>query len=105
MSDLAWGKPINFISHKGGKDSSDAVIARLLKVQETGIHESRRIWVEVHNGPGQELPEGAIKPSGKPSVEISVPLIVFDARKMGCACLAYLQAWDFSAFSFQRSAR
>jgi len=53
-----------------------------------------RVWIEVQNGLGQELGEGAVKPHGQPLAAISIPLTVFEARKMGFACLAYLQAWE-----------
>jgi len=90
MSDLAWGKPVNFVDHKGGLDAGSIAVARVLKIQTKEI----QVWIQVSNGPGQQLPEGAIKPAGQPSAEISIPLTIFEARKMGFACLAYLQAWD-----------
>jgi len=100
MNDLAWGKQVDFVDHKGGMDANQLAVARVLKIKT----KEERVWVEVHNGPGEEMFEGAIKPVGKPYAEISVPLTIFEARKMGFACLAYLQAWDFSAFSGQLSA-
>jgi hypothetical protein len=90
MNDLSWGRAVDFTDYKGGKDAYEAVISRVLKIQT----KEDKLWVEVHNGAGEELFEGAIKPRGKPFVEISVPLTPLDGRKMGYACLAYLQAWD-----------
>jgi len=90
LNDLAWGKPVIFIDHKGGIDSNQVAISRVLEIQT----KDEKVWIEVHNGPGHELPEGAIKPSGKPFAEISIPLTIFECRKLAFACLAYLHTWD-----------
>lgn len=92
LSDLAWGKPVDFIDFKGGKDSNSMVISRVLKIQT----KEEKVWVEVQNGAGEELFEGAIKPKGKPFAEVPIPLTIFEARKMAYACLAYLQAWEMA---------
>jgi len=94
MSDLAWGKAVEFVDHKGGMDADQVAVARVLKIQTR----EKQIWIQVSNGPGQFLPEGAVKPEGRPSAEVSIPLTVFEARKMGFACLAYLQAWENSVY-------
>jgi streptomycin 6-kinase len=100
MNDLAWGKTVDFIDHKGGKDDSGAVISRVLKIVHAPTHGpvDTKVWIEVQNGVGEALFEGAIKPKGKAWAEISIPLTVFEARKMGFACLAYLQAWENSVY-------
>jgi len=90
MSDMSWGKSFDFVDHKGGMDANQVAIARMLKIQ---VKEDR-VWIEVQNGPGHQLPEGAVKPNGKPFTEISIPLTIFEGRKMAFACLAYLHAWD-----------
>ncbi len=90
MSDLAWGKIIDFIDFKGGKDDTNAIISRVLKFKT----KDETVWVEVQNGPGELLFGGAVKPLGKPFAVIPIPLTIFEARKMGFACLAHLQAWD-----------
>ncbi len=90
LSDLSWGKPIDFIDHKGGIDASQAAIARVLKITAR----EDKLWIQVVNSPGQALPEGAVKPAGQPYAEISIPLTIFEGRKLGFACLAYLQAWE-----------
>ena len=90
LGDMAWGKPLDFMDYKGGKDARRALIARLLKIQS----KENRVWIQVSNGPGREIEPGMIKPNGDPSAEISIPLEVFDARKMAHACLAYISAWD-----------
>ncbi len=90
MSDMAWGKVVNFVDHKGGIDAGQVAIARGLKITT----KENETWIQVANGPGQQLPDGAIKRAGQPYAEISIPLTIFDARKMGFVCLAYIQAWD-----------
>jgi len=96
FSDMAWGKPVEFNDFKGGRDGSGVLISRVLKIDSgTGMpRQASAVWVEVQNGPGQELGEGAVKPDGLPSAVISIPLTIFEARKMAFAALAYMQAWE-----------
>ena len=102
LSDLSWGKPVDFSDFKGGRDSSNMLSSRVLKIQTTPAKDDQdnlfvgagKIWIEIQNGPGEELSGGAIKPKGKPSVEISIPLTIFEGRKLAHACLAYIHAWD-----------
>jgi hypothetical protein len=90
LSDLSWGKQIDYVSYKGGKDGGGAVTSRVLKIQ---LKEGK-YWIEIQNGPGEMTPAKVVKTSGKPTAVISVPLSVFDARKLAHACLAYIQVWD-----------
>lgn len=90
MSDLSWGKLIDFVDFKGGKDGNGAVISRVLKITTR----ADKVWIELQNGPGEEFSEGAIKPKGKSLAEISIPLTIFEARKLAFTTLAYLHAWD-----------
>ena len=90
LSDLAWGKPMDYVDYKGGKNGEGVITSRVLKVQ---TRESQ-IWIQVANGPGWAESTGAVKPNGKPSAEISIPLTIFEGRKLAHACLAYMQAWD-----------
>jgi hypothetical protein len=96
LSDLSWGKAVDFIDFKGGKDASGAVLSRVLKITTKGDNASaaQRVWLELQNGPGEELPGGAVKPLGKALAEISVPLTIFEGRKLAHACLAYVHAWE-----------
>jgi len=97
FSDMAWGKPVEFIDFKGGRDSRfHALISRVLKIDtKAGMpREASAVWIEVQNGPGQQLGDGAVKPDGLPSLAISIPLTIFEARTLAFACLAYMQAWD-----------
>lgn len=90
LSDLSWGKAVDFSDYKGSRDGNQVVMSRVLKIQTKGD----KIWIELQNGLGEQLPEGAVKPKGKPLAEVSIPLTVFEARKLAHACLAYLHAWD-----------
>jgi hypothetical protein len=90
MNDLSWGKPVDFVDRKGGKDSNDLVISRVLKIKTN----EGKVWVELQNGEGEELFGGIVQPKGKPFAEISIPFTIYEGRKMAYACLAYMQAWD-----------
>lgn len=92
LNDLSWGKAVDFIDYKGGKDSNGQVISRVLKIRSHAPED--KVWVELHNGPGQEVYGGIVKPLGKPWAEIPMPLTVHQSRKMAFACLAYLHAWE-----------
>jgi hypothetical protein len=102
FSDLAWGKPVDFIDFKGGPSTARTstaplrtgaatrVISRVLKIQT----KPDKIWIEIHNGPGEVIAGGAVKPKGAPDVSISIPLTAQEARKLGFAVVGYLQAWE-----------
>lgn len=89
FSDLAWGKPVEFVDYKGGP-SGVQMISRVLKIN----CDAGKVWFQVQNGPGEKIGAGAVKPLGKAEVEIVVPFEIWEARKLGFAVLAYLQAWD-----------
>jgi hypothetical protein len=88
LSDLSWGKAVSFKDFKGGRNGNGNAISRVLKIQT----KDERVWIELQNGPG-EISAGVIKPHG-PMTEISIPLTIFEGRKLGHACLAYFLAWD-----------
>lgn len=90
MSDLSWGRAVDFIDYKGGTDSNSVVESRVLKIER----KEDKVWIQVQNGAGEEFFDGGIKPKGKPFAEVSIPLTAPESRKMAFACLAYLQAWD-----------
>jgi len=89
LHDLADGKPVDYSSFAGGKSGGGLIISRVVKIRTN----DGQVWIQVQNGPGVHQ-GGVIKPNGKPAAEISIPLTVFEGRKLGHACLAYLQAWD-----------
>lgn len=90
LSDLSWGKAVDFIDFKGGKDGKGMLSSRVLKIAT----KADKVWIDLQNGPGEELSGGGVKPKGRPTVEISIPLTVFESRKMAFATLAYLHGWD-----------
>jgi len=89
LSDLSWAKPVDFADYKGTANG-DEPPSRVLRVKS----DRDKIWVEIANGPGQIVGEGAVKPAGKPDVTVSVPLNTWEARKLALAALAYTRAWE-----------
>ncbi len=53
-----------------------------------------KVWLEIQNGPGEVVGQGAVKPKGKPDAAVSIPLAVWEARKLTHAALAYIRAWE-----------
>jgi hypothetical protein len=90
FSDLAWAKPVDFGPDYKGTANGDNPQSRVLKVRT----KEDRVWVEVANGPGEVVGEGAVKPKGKPDAAVSVPLTAWEARKLAFAVLAYVRAWE-----------
>jgi hypothetical protein len=93
FSDLAWGKPTDFVEYKGGVNDGEPR-SRVLKVRR----KDDKVWVRLENGPGQVIGEGAVKPAGDPEAVVNVPLSVWDARKLSLAVLAHVQAWESATF-------
>jgi hypothetical protein len=94
FSDMAWSKPVDFADYKGTSTPSggdgNGPQSRVLKVKAGGD----KVWIELCNGPGEVVGEGAVKPKGKPDAAVSVPLSRWEARKLAFAVLAYVQAWE-----------
>jgi hypothetical protein len=90
LSDLSWGKAVDFVDFKGGRDDNQVIMSRVLKITTN----ENKVWVELQNGAGEELSGGGVKPKGKATVDISIPLTIFEGRKLAHACLAYIHAWD-----------
>lgn len=89
LHDLADGAPVEYSSFAGGKTGAELIISRVVKIRT----KDGQVWIQVSNGPGVHQ-GGVIKPNGRAAAEISVPLTMFDGRKLGWACLAYLQVWE-----------
>jgi hypothetical protein len=70
LSDLAWSKAVDFADYKGTPTLSggngEGPQSRVLKIKAGGD----KVWLEVQNGPGEVVGEGAIKPAGKPDAAV-----------------------------------
>jgi len=91
FADLAWAKPVEFTDYKG-TSNGDGPQSRVLKIN--GPKDKNKVWLEVQNGPGEIVGQGAVKPAGKPDAQVSVPLSTWEARKLAHAALAYVRAWE-----------
>lgn len=99
LSDLAWGKPVDFCEFKGSPNDGKPT-SRVLKVKTNG----EKVWVRLENGPGQVIGQGAVKPAGKPESVVNVPLTPWEARKLATTVLAHVDAWTVITFK-QRTAK
>ena len=88
LSDMSWGKAVEFKDFKGGRDGNGDLVARILKIQTR----EAKYWIELQNGPG-EMNGGVIKPVGV-MTEIPMQMTIFEGRRLAHACLAYMAAWD-----------
>lgn len=92
FSDLAWGKKMDFCEFKGSPRGPDGKpVSRVLKIRSA---DAGKVWFRLEAGPGELIGEGAIKPAGEPTAVVNVPFTVWEARKLGFACLAQLQTHD-----------
>jgi hypothetical protein len=89
LSDMSWGKAVEFKDFKGGKDGHGVPVARLLKIQTR----EAKYWIELQNGPGEMMGDGLIKAHGT-MTEIPMQMTIFEGRRLAHACLAYIAAWD-----------
>lgn len=89
FADLAWGKRVKFYDYKGTVNHGEPQ-SRVLIIKS----KADDVWVEVKNGPGQIIGQGAIKPIGDPTAAVSVPLTIWSARRLAFAALAYIRAWE-----------
>ena len=98
-ADLASGRlPDKFVDYKGSPHGPNGKpLSRVLKVEDRGDDQRAPLVLQVANGPGQVIGEGAIKPDGKPDVEIAILLTRWQARRLGHALQAYLLAWQVGA--------
>ena len=73
-SDLSGGRlPEKFIDFKGSVNGQEGKpLSRVLKLEDRGDKQRAPIVLQVANGPGQVVGEGAVKPAGKPDVEIAI---------------------------------
>ena len=52
-----------------------------------------KYWLEIQNGHGQIIGQGAVKPAGEPEASISIALPIHDARAMALAIIEYMAAY------------
>jgi len=96
FSDMAWGKAVEFTDYKGSSNGSQPQ-SRVLKIRHKADKAGEyRYWLEIQNGPGTVMGQGAIKPAGDPTAQVSIPFPIWDARRLAHAALAYIQAWEAS---------
>jgi hypothetical protein len=100
LSDLAWGKAVDYVEYKGTANGGDGPTSRVLKVKRNGD----KVWFRLENGPGQVIGEGAVKPAGEPEAVVNVGLTVYEARRLAHAILAHVAAWEVVTFR-QRTGR
>ena len=94
-ADLADGRlPSKFTDFKGSANGAEKPVSRVFKLDDRGDNQRAPIVLQVANGPGQVVGEGAIKPAGKPDVEIAMLLTRWQARRLGHALQSYLLAWQ-----------
>lgn len=95
-ADLSRGRlPQPFIDYKGSVQGANGQpVSRVLKLSDRRDGPRAPIVLEVTVGPGQVLGQGAIKPAGRPQVQIAILLTRWQARRLGHALQAYLLAWQ-----------
>lgn len=89
-ADMAWNRPTDFVDYKG--TAGDHPTSRVLKVKGP---KDGKFWLEIQNGPGEIVGEGAIKPKGaaEAKVSISIPMTIWENRKLALAIQEYLLAY------------
>jgi len=95
FTDMSWGKQLDIKDYKGTVNGEGAQ-SRVLKIK--GPTDKGKYWLQVSMGPGEIIGQGAVKPKGKPEVEVSIPLTIWQARKLALAVLEYMSAWRVATF-------
>jgi len=101
-ADLTTGRlQETFTDFKGSANGSKAAakpVSRVLKLDDRGGKQRAPIVLQLANGPGQVVGEGAVKPAGKPDVEIAILLTRWQARRLGHALQSYLLAYEIRKY-------
>ena len=92
--DMSWGRPVDIKDFKGSANGGQGPVSRVLTIRGP---KDGKYWVQVANGPGQVIGAGAVKPAGKPDVEISIAIPIHDARALALAVQEYMTAWRVTA--------
>lgn len=105
--DLAAGRLSDtFTDYKGTPEGRDGQpLSRVLRVEDRGDDQRNPIVIEISEGPGEIIGQGAVKPKGKPDTRIAIFLDRWNARRLGHAVLAHLQAWEVITFRERRKGR
>jgi hypothetical protein len=93
-ADLAWGKALDIKDYKGSANGGDVPLSRVLTIRGP---KDGKYWLEVANGPGQVIGQGAVKPAGEPEASVSIALSLWEARKMALAIQEYMAAYRVAA--------
>jgi len=98
--DLAQGRlPEKFVDYKGSPTGREGKpLSRVLKIEDRGERARNPIVIEIANGPGEVVGEGAIKPAGEPDAVVAILLSRWQARRLALAVQAYLAAWEVATF-------
>jgi hypothetical protein len=92
-ADLSWAKATDFVDFKGTANGGQPQ-SRVLKIKGP---KGGKYWLEIANGPGQVIGEGAVKPAGDPEASISIALSLWEARALALAVIEYMAAWRVAA--------
>lgn len=95
-AELASGRLAQrYVEYKGSPTGREGKpLSRVLKVGDRGDGSNRPVVIQVQNGPGQLMGEGAIKPAGDPDADVTIFLTRWEARRLGHALQHYLLAWE-----------
>ena len=102
FTDLSQGRlPEPFVDYKGTSDGRNGQpLSRVLKVEDRETQgRGNPIVIEISNGPGEVVGEGAIKPAGQPDVRLALLLSRREARCMALAVLEHLLAWAVATYA------
>jgi hypothetical protein len=99
FADMAWGKPVDITDYKGTVNNGGPQ-SRVLKIK--GPTDKGKYWLQIGMGPGEVIGQGAVKPAGKPEVEVSIPLDVWEARRLALAVIEYMDAFRVAALLWQQ---
>lgn len=89
FADMGWGKQVDIKDYKGSANG-DQPISRVLTIRGP---KDGKYWIEVQNGPGQVIGQGAVKPAGEPTASISIALPIAQARALALAVIEYMTAY------------
>ena len=92
LTDLAGGRLAEEYTEFKGSPNGGEPVSRVLKVKDKPDARSP-IIIELANGPGEVIGQGAIKPKGKPTAQVAIFLSRWEARKLALAVLEHLQAY------------